>query len=144
MDLQDFPEPGNPPHTSFVSELVRRWRIIRVQIKTMLTSYVEREQATNLKWIDGKIIFQKTVAISEAFCETNATAIAHGISDFGELIRAEGRFKAGTNWYALPYVAASAGIGFRVNATNITSQVDGSPAFTSWGSGYVTLWYTKT
>jgi hypothetical protein len=69
--------------------------------------------------------------------------IAHGITDFKELVRAEGRFKDGSTWYVLPYVAASTSVSLKVDSTNITSIISGTPAFTSWGSGYVTLWYTK-
>jgi len=120
------------------------WRHNKNEIAKSFLPYLPREQVTENRWTGKEAIFQKTVAITEVFCETDATNIAHGITDFKAFVKYEGWFKDGSKWYPLPYHDISGGsVSLNVDATNITSMVDALPNFTSWSEGYVTLWYIK-
>lgn len=145
IDLRDLPQPPKAVGQLlvFVEQLARHWRHNMLQLKAFARPYISREQERYEVWAGGVAIFQKTIPITEAFCETDATAIAHGIAAFGRLVRMEGFFNDGANWYPLPYSTGAASINLFVNGTNLISMVGGAPSFTSWAEGYVTLWYTK-
>lgn len=137
-----LPQPN--PSKRWLEKLCETWRYNMLQIGAMVQPYLVREQVTHGNWVDGNPIFRKTIAITETFCETDDTDIAHGIADFGGLVAIEGRFKDGSAWHMLPYIDSSGNsISIKADATNITSMINGTPAFGTWSLGYVTLWYTK-
>jgi hypothetical protein len=145
MKLLDFP-PISQPLDRWLKEFVRVVRENNVRLVSVFKSYItDREEPVGYAWVDGTTVFQKTIAITEAFCETHDTDIAHGITNFNELVALEVRFKGNSFWHVLPFVAASgASVSAVVDATNITSVISGTPAFTSWSGGYATIWYTTT
>jgi hypothetical protein len=145
INLRDYPSiTGNV--VAFLNQMIRLHAVNILEIAQLQPQRVTNlEQDAHERWVDEQDVYFKTIAISELFCETNNTAIAHNIDDFGGLIRAEGRFKDGSTWYTLPYHnSAGASIALKVDSTNVTSMISGTPAFTGWGEGYVTVWYTKS
>lgn len=142
MNLKDLPPfDGNIPR--WINAAIRMSKENNLTLKKYPLPYVLREQGTGIKFL-GDEVFTITVALTEAFCNTNATNIAHGITGFNRLINAEAFYDDNGTWFTLPYVDSSKSTDFKVGATNITSIVVGTITYTSWNSGYITLWYTKT
>lgn len=110
-------------------------------------TYSTTERKTGEKWIDGKDIYCKVVDVGNL---PNAATknVAHGITNFGSLVKLEGRaLRSNDNlWFVLPNVPSpSAGVTSAIwvyaDATNITivTGLDRSNM-----AGTVTLWYTKS
>jgi len=146
MKLKDLPP---PPATlngvlRWLTELVRLTAANNAEIQAAETSYIAgREQYVGHEWVDETPVFQLTIPVTEVFCTTNAQTIAHGIPDFDELVDLGGRFKDGSTCHTLPYIGTTSQIGISVDGTNIKSIVGGTPSFSSFSDGYVTIWYTK-
>lgn len=138
LHLKELPQPSKDT-MAWIRDVRRKWQDNMLQLRGMIRSYVLREQDVVYQWIGGVAIFQKTIALTEAFCTTNGTTIAHGISDFGRLVDFQASFSDDGAWHKLP----SNNVTATVDDTNITSVVEGSPSYTSFGDGYMTLWYTK-
>ena len=108
-------------------------------------NYSTSEQSTDITWINGKTIYQKTINIGNL---PNATikAVAHGITGITAVIKIEGwcYFASTGIWRKLPTMYRGSEIAYNtaveVDSTNIfiSNQADRS-GFT----GYVTIWYTK-
>lgn len=106
------------------------------------SNYSTSETATDLTWIDGKTIYQKTIYMSSL---PNATYqdYAHGVS-FDYLVNYEGVFTDGNTYLSCntPSAGSNNNNAFRtfVTATNIRVTVGQDRQ--TW-SGYVTMYYTK-
>lgn len=100
-----------------------------------IESYATSEQATRIKWIDGKIIFKKTVSFNNP---TTDGTVPHGSSIQTpiriEVIRGVEAIDAGFMH------TATTGIFFRFDAANITIRNMGS---LSSQSCVATIYYTK-
>lgn len=100
------------------------------------------EQETGLEWLNGKPIFQKTVAVTMP--NNNTTNTAHGITGIDELVDQYGQAQvAGPFFIPLPRSgkALITYLHVSVNATNIVLRsANNYSAYT----GNVTLLYTKT
>ena len=106
-----------------------------------LANYSTAEQQIGI-WIDGKPIYRKTVDVG-ALPNATTKNVAHGITDFGTLIRMYGAAKNDTTEVPLPYVTPSnlnqtMSIWRTGNNIRIQTGTDRSAY-----SGYVTLEYTK-
>lgn len=107
--------------------------------------YSTSEQAIGT-WIDGKVIYRKVISKTSGITTGNNT-IAHGISNFNQLITAYGAGYLNNMWQPLNRVVTDAitkygtGIG-DVNATNLLLQIGTS--YTTRTSVYIVLEYTKT
>lgn len=106
----------------------------------LVNSYSIQEQRTGETWLDGKPIYKRTVTKSS----TGGTTIAHGISNFGTLVKIEGSAYDSTSqkYIALPSAVSGAStIGiWTVSTTEVTCTSTVNDPFT-WN---VTLYYTKT
>lgn len=102
------------------------------------------ERNTGETWIDGRWIWRKAVALTEAFLETNATDIAHGISGLKDVLSIQAYWDDGGTFYTAPYVGSSVSVAVVADATNITSVVVGSPTFNGFTDGYAVIEFTKT
>lgn len=107
-------------------------------------SYSTSEAYTGESWIDGKSIYRKTIDIGTLPNATTKT-VAHGISNLGLVIKAEG-FASESSGVRMTFPFASVAavgdqVAMRFEATNIViiTGVDCSSF-----SGYVTLYYTKS
>lgn len=110
-------------------------------------NYSTDEQDTGLTWVDGKPVYQKT--ISGTMNPTSPTTIAHGISNFDELVSMEGSIERGSGtgtWLSITSTehpsVASEQILKSVNSTNIILADSGSLFDNS--KVYITVRYTKT
>jgi hypothetical protein len=95
------------------------------------------------EWTDNKQINKVIIPLTQTFLETNGTAIAHNITGLDTLVSAVAIFNADGIRFILPYIL-SGGIliTFKVDATNITSIVAGSPEFENFINGHFILEYT--
>ena len=108
-----------------------------------IVDYSQSEVATNVKWVDNKTIYQKTIYMDSL---PNATTkdFAHGAS-IAYVVGYEGIVTDGTTYMSIntPSVGSNNNNAFRtfINATNV--RIATGSDRTSW-SGYVTIYYTKS
>jgi len=114
----------------------------KINGKMNAIDYSTSEQSTGIKWIDGSIIYQKTINLGSLPNSTTKN-VAHGISNLDSIVRIEAIITNGTVFAALPFVntsSAAANIAVNANATNVS--VTTGTNRTGY-SGYATLYYTK-
>lgn len=103
------------------------------------------EQDTGRLWINGKVVFQKTVVITMPTANTETTA--HGITGIDELVEQYGQAQRAAPFFSIPIPRAAKSSALALNlhcsvdATDITLR---SLTDYSAYSGTVTLLYTKT
>jgi hypothetical protein len=109
-----------------------------------LLDYSLTEQDTGRKWVDGKSIFQKTVAIAAG--PNNSTVnVAHGITGLDTIVTYEMMLNHSGDQRFVPNVEATAAIQLHnaFSATNII-LVSGTGGDYHLYSGHCTLYYTKS
>lgn len=107
-------------------------------------NYTTAEQDTGITWVDGKHVFQKTIAIAAG--PNNSTVnVAHGISNLETVIDYKMMLKSGSTHIFVPDVEATAVIQLHhaFDATNII-LVSGTGGNWSAYSGHCTMYYTKS
>jgi hypothetical protein len=118
----------------------------KVDFATFSGNYSTSEQVTPFTWIDGKLIYKKTIYIDSL---PNATTgrYAHGISDMDTVISIDGVMKVGVGsaWPLSQSVNPNASgvqtaVRLTVDATNIVIDTGSDRRSLS---AYVTLLYTK-
>ena len=102
--------------------------------------YSATEQDTGLKWIDESAIYQKTIHTEALTNNTNKT-VAHGITDFGCIIKIEGYAITSSNTMTFPIIARNEFVAVYVDSTDISINVVGD--WSSVTDSYITLFYTK-
>ena len=113
---------------------------------TNLSTYSTSEINTGKKWIDGKYIYKKTIAIT--FPNDTTTNIAHRISTINTLIDTECTWydTSDARFFTVPFRYDSSTVYIKINANKTNIIIEGKG--TNWSSrtsnGYVTLYYTKT
>lgn len=114
----------------------------KIDFTTLGGNYSTSEADTGFTWIDGKIIYKKTVDIGNLPNNTSKS-VAHNISNLSTLVKIEGAAKSSTGFLPLPTVLTVAAnqVGVTVDSTNVNiyTGLDRSSY-----SGYVTLYYTKS
>jgi len=104
-------------------------------------NYSTSEVATNTTWIDGKMIYEKTVAIG-ALPNAASKSVAHNIVTIDRVIDMFGRAYNGTIDVPLPFAATVSASTMQINRNganlDIITGIDRS-AF----AGHITLRYTK-
>lgn len=98
------------------------------------------------KWIDGSDIYEKTIYVPSVAINQDID-VPHGIADFGELIRMEGRVYYDTSWLPLPYLSTSSNYLFmigNVDATNFRYRTGNGFSAIKFSDFYVTINYTKS
>lgn len=111
-----------------------------------LSNYSTSEVDTGATWVDGGKIYKKTITFTVT---ANYQTIAHGIADFAALVKAEGVWLQSTGTYQpINRCAAdhsdqvyNVGLG-DVNTT--TFGFSHGSGLADGGTGYVTLYYTKS
>ena len=119
----------------------------KIDWTTINNSYSTSEVDTNMKWIDGKTIYKKTVDVGQLPSAAGAKTVAHSISNFGKVIRMEGAAinTSNTTSYMLPYSdkdGATYSIGVTANSTNVSVSVGRDRS--ALDECYVTIYYTKS
>lgn len=107
-------------------------------------SFLSKQRQTSDTWIDGKLIYKKT--ISGIIVGTATTAYPHGIEGIDSIVRFEGSAqdaKPSTVMIPLPYVnpnVLAAQVGMYVDQTNL-NIITGNATFNGYTFN-VTLYYT--
>ena len=122
-----------------------RWSVVRSVIPDVpYSNYSTNEMPTGTTWIDNKPIYKKTIDLGN-LPNAGSKTVAHGISNLGLVIKAEGfASESGGVRVTFPFASVSAvgdQIAMRFEPTNIVILTG---ANRSGFSGYVTLYYTKT
>lgn len=108
-----------------------------------MTNYSTVEQDTGFTWIDGRAIYKKTFSDTTGSNNGSTKTIAHSISGFASLIKAEGTVLNGTQYWQIPTSFGSEGwAAIRADSTNIYLNVYGNSL--AGKSCNITLYYTKT
>ena len=104
--------------------------------------YSTAEQATGYTWINGNMIYKKTVNFG-ALPNSTAKTVAHSITSLGKIIKLEG-YGRKTNGatYPLPYASAGSG-SIELYADNTNIEITTTNDRTDISECYVTLYYTK-
>jgi hypothetical protein len=99
------------------------------------------EQATGWSWIDGRMIYVKTVDTG-GFPNATQKTVAHSISDFSELVHicCTGKTASGTQM-TLPRSYSTESTDIKVNGTNI--YIKTTTDRSTYTSSFTTLYYTK-
>lgn len=106
-------------------------------------NYSTSEVATNTTWIDGKMIYKKTIALG-SFPNTTSKQVAHNISGLTAVIFMYGWQGSSGNYRPLPAVISTSsgntltGINCDNTYVNIRTTFDATAE-----SGWITLFYTK-
>lgn len=105
--------------------------------------YSTAEQATGYTWVDGSMIYKKTVNCG-ALPNSTAKYVAHSITSLGKFIKLEG-YGRKTNGatYPLPYASAGSG-SIELYADNTNIEITTTNDRTDISECYVTLYYTKS
>lgn len=116
-----------------------------VKVPNTGLDYSETEQESNIKWIDGKSIFQKTINFG-SMPNNMQKVVAHNIVTIEEVIAVEGYAQdsgaANAQWIQLTFVFSTtlASTVF-VNATNVVIKAIGN--LTTHEECFITIYYTK-
>ncbi len=107
-------------------------------------NYSTSEAATNTTWVDGKMIYKKTINFGSIPSSTTKS-VAHGVTGIDRFIKYEASLTVfGNNSFPLPFVRASGGtdnMELRLSTTNLT-VITNSTNFVNF-SAYITIYYTK-
>ena len=112
----------------------------------IILDYSTSETNTGTKWINGAIIYKKTISLGSLPNNTTKT-VSHGINNLVTLVKLEGAASDNNIFSAtqipLPFVTNNDAnqIYITINSTDITV---GTATDRSSLSGYVTLYYTKS
>ena len=107
-----------------------------------LVDFSTSEQPTGVKWIDNKIIYQKTITIT-SLPDTTYQDYPHGIS-FDYIVKYEGIYTDGSTYLQCNTCSTGSNNNnaFRTFITANNIRITVASNRTSW-SGYITIWYTK-
>jgi hypothetical protein len=88
--------------------------------------------------------YRKRIAVTETFCRTSSTSIAHSITGLSAVHFITGMMIFETpKYYPLPFSDGSATTSLYVTATNLVSVVSGSPTYAGFSSAFIELEYSK-
>lgn len=106
-------------------------------------NYATIERNTKFTWIDGNIIYKKTVDCGSL---PNATSksVSHGISNIENIIKFEGWASDGSSWVPLPLVATDYTYSVQVSVSSTQITLATGQNRSNYSSSYITLYYTKS
>ena len=118
-----------------------------IDLASIGLDYSTIEQDTGAKWVDGKTIYKKTINFG-ALPNNNIKDVAHGISNFGWLIKIEGIAKRSAGdgtFFPLPFVSKNSSSNcIEITANNTYIRLEVGIDRTNLTESYITLYYTKT
>ena len=112
----------------------------------VIMDYSTVEVDTGTKWIDGSIIYKKTINFGTLPNATNKT-VNHNISNLGRVIKSEGwAYSSGSSLFVMiPAVSVSAvANGISLGVTDTLVKVSSGSDQTAFTECYITLYYTKS
>lgn len=112
----------------------------KIDLSTLGGNYSTSEVDTGFTWVDGKTIYKKTVNFG-ALPNNTTKAVAHSISNLGQVIRIDGIVNTGSSWQPLGYYDGGATRVAYAGNTNVNIYTTSDQ---SGFSAYITLYYTKT
>lgn len=109
--------------------------------------FTTTEKDTGQKWIDGKVIYRKTVSFG-TLPNNTSKSVAHGITGIDKIISFDGHGQgaAGVTYKLTPMISAISGTvlgGAMIESANIVFRSTTDLSNTAITS-YFTIWYTKT
>lgn len=134
--------------TSITDALITRNQAGVQSSKIDFTTYNTTSEIACGTWVDGSTIYKKTFSNTTGSNNGSTKTIAHNISGFASLVKAEGivvndEVPSGTQYWQIPTSFGSEGwAAIRVDSTNIYLNVYG--ASLAGRSCNITLYYTKS
>lgn len=105
-------------------------------------NYKTTEQKTGFTWVDGRVIYKKTINTGQ-LPNNSIKEVAHGVTSLRRIINLEGiAYRSTNNTFAPLPCTAGGPIYLFANATNI--QITTTSDRTEFLESYVTIYYTKT
>lgn len=119
----------------------------KIDFSGMSGNYSTTEEATEYTWINGEVIYKKTVDLGEIPNNTGKD-VAHGITNLGMFIKYEGIvYKSDGTAYPLPLVSKTNyqdQIELQLNSTNVNLLTGTTYWYTNNFNAYITLYYIKS
>ena len=108
-------------------------------------SYSAEEQNTGLKWIAGSDIYVKTISFGTLPAAGTDKSVAHGITDFGALVKCECVAWDSTHSYGLMIPFTNTSVNTQANCGIDTSNINIWSGFSNPAdyAVYATVYYTK-
>lgn len=103
------------------------------------------EKDSGMKWLDGKIIYRKTIATGALPSSPGNKTVAHGITGIALIVRIEAyAYLSAGDIYPIPMLSSTSGNTIAgVSSDNTSIRLATSTSVTV-PTTYTTLWYTKT
>ena len=146
LDL-NYNELSGLPATTYSIGMVKAGEGLEVTsdgtLNAVISDYSTNEVNTGATWIDGSPIYKKTLYITAL---PNATTKHYSIgeSNISAIVKLEGFYTEGTDYYPLPYVPASLSSAISISASTSSVVISTGSQDYSSKSGYVTVYYTKS
>ena len=112
----------------------------------IIMDYSTNEVETGVKWIDGSMIYKKTVNTG-TLPNATFTTVAHNISNLSLVLKLEGwaTNSTGTLFLLLPSIGVSSNTNnVAVTVSNLDINITTGSDMTSYTTSYVTVYYTKS
>ena len=125
----------------------RQGKVLNEKIETLTSQkvYSTEEKATGEVWIDGKLIYQKTIKITSL---ASNYEYSHGISNLGEVIDMSGSaYFTKQGWQPLQRIVIDAVAGYSLGLGDVTGStflMQVGSSYSGFTKAYVTIKYTKT
>ena len=110
----------------------------------IIMDYSTNEVNTGTKWIDGSVIYKKTINFG-ALPNNTSKNVAHDINSLGNIIKIDGVASTTSNntTTPLPFVGDSSSYDVCLTVDNTNVQITTHADRTAY-SAYITLYYTKS
>lgn len=114
------------------------------RIKNAGGGYSTAETNTGVTWVDGSVIYKKTIAIDTFPTQGSILSIQHGISDLSWIIEFDCTIKNPQDniFYPLPLSTGSSFIALDISSSVVRISSNRSGFDNS--TGYLTIYYTKS
>lgn len=125
----------------------KQGKVLNEKIETLTSQkvYSTEEKATGEVWIDGKLIYQKTIKITSL---ASNRVYSHGISNLGEVIDMSGSaYFTKQGWQPLQRIVIDAVAGYSLGIGDVTGStflMQVGSSYNGFTKAYVTIKYTKT
>lgn len=125
----------------------KQGKVLNEKIETLTSQkvYSTEEKATGEVWIDGKLIYQKTIKITSL---ASNYVYSHGISNLGEVIDMSGSaYFTKQGWQPLQRIVIDAVAGYSLGLGDVTGStflMQVGSSYSGFTKAYVTIKYTKT
>lgn len=115
----------------------------KIDFTTIPGNYSTSELKTEFTWIDGKVIYKKTINFG-ALPNATSKTVNHNITNISEIVKIEGIAKsAQNNFTPLPFVPAAPTSLCDLSVNNTRISMTAQDNRSTW-QAYITVYYTKT